>query len=231
MQLKSQHQFALVFGRGHFGLVPQLLREMRLASRSGTWYGFGMTDFQKGQTVTFAEEVNALSSSGYKSRRTFQRGDTAEVTTVRKNTITVKVANPNFGNPTSAWGGRDTTKFYSYNVTRSSLVAPNGEAWDESAKPPKPKIRKIGEVPEGGIAPDDPRLAWLWDDAAKVADRSGYCSYYDRIAEQLDIPGRVRDIGVSIKHNGVTLTATVKARTRKEAEVKIRESLGLAASA
>ena len=199
---------------------------MRLASRSGTWYGVGMTDFQKGQTVTFAEEVNALSSSGYKSRRVFQRGDTAEVTTVRKHTLTVKVENPNFGNPTSPYGGRDTTKFYSYNVPRSSLVAPNGEVWDESAK-----TRKLGEVPEGGIAPDDPRLAWLWEDAAKVADRSGYCSYYDRIADQLDIPGRLRDIGVSIKHNGVTLTASVKARTRKEAEEKIREKLGLAASA
>lgn len=188
-----------------------------------------MTDFQKGQTVTSSEETTGTRASGYGSSRTFQREDTAEVSTVRKHTITVKVANPNFGT-TSAWEGRDNTKFYSYNVPRSSLVAPNGEVWDESAKP-KPKTRKIGEVPEGGIAPDDPRLAWLWEDAAKVADRSGYCSYYDRIADQLDIPGRLRDIGVSIKHNGVTLTASVKARTRKEAEEKIREKLGLAASA
>lgn len=186
-----------------------------------------MTDFQKGQTITFAEEVNALSSSGYKSRRVFQRGDTAEVTTVRKNTITVRVANPNFGNPTSAWGGRDTTKFYSYNVPRSSLVAPNGEAWDESAKP-KPKPRKLGEVPEGGIAPDDPRLAWLWEDAAKVANKSGYCGYYDRIADELNIPGRKRDISVSVTHAGITFTATVQARSRKEAEAKIREKLVIA---
>ena len=187
-----------------------------------------MTDFTKDQTVTFAEDVTAQRASGYGHSKTFRRGDTATVSTVRKDTITVRVANPNYGLEVGQWGGKDRTKTFSYNVPRSSLIAPNGEVWEDK---PKPKNRKLGEVPEGGIAPDDPRLAWLWEDAAKVADRSGYCSYYDRIADQLDIPGRLRDIGVSIKHNGVTLTATVKARTRKEAEEKIRESLGLAASA
>ena len=63
-----------------------------------------MTDFQKGQTVTFAEYHTADRTSGYGDSKTFQRGDSAEVTTVRKNTITVKVDNPTYG-PVGIEGG------------------------------------------------------------------------------------------------------------------------------
>lgn len=180
-----------------------------------------MTDFTKGQTVTFTSAVTAHRASGYGDSKNFKRGDEAEVSSVRKETITVKVPNPNLGGK-DKWGDTDRTKLHSYNVPRSSLAAPNGETWTEV---PKPKPRKLGEVPEGGIAPDDPRLAWLWEDAAKVANKSGYCGYYDRIADELNIPGRNRDISVSIMHAGITFTATVQARSRKEAEAKIREKL------
>lgn len=186
-----------------------------------------MTDFQKGQTVTFAESTTGSRASGFGSSKNFVRGDSAEVSAVRKSTITVRVPNPSYGQTTPGYG-RDTTKTYSYNVARSSLRTPNGEAWNEVTKP---KPRKLGEPPEGGISPDDPRLAWLWEDAAKVANRSGYCGYYDRIAGELNIPGRKRAVSVSLKHNGIQITATVQARSRKEAERLVREKLELAPSA
>ncbi len=167
-----------------------------------------MTDFEKGQTVRFNDETRAERAAGWGGAHIFRRGDTAEITTVRKHTITVK-----------GTGG------YSYNVPRTALATPNGEVWSEPAKTPKPKARKLGEVPEGGISPDDPGLAWLWEDAAKLASRSGYCNYYDRIADELNIPGRKRDVSVEMKVNGVTITATVQARSRKEAEELIRGKL------
>lgn len=167
-----------------------------------------MTDFSKGQTVTFAENATGTQASNSWRTRGFTKGETAEVTTVRKKTITVKIDN------------------YSFNVPRASLAAPNGEVWTDVPKPP---TRKIGETPADGIAADDPRLAWLWEDAAKLATRSGYCNVYDRIADELNIPGRLRNIEASITVDGLTLSATVKARSRKEAQQKIREKLAASA--
>ncbi|UDL16291.1 hypothetical protein SEA_ZOOMAN_320 [Microbacterium phage Zooman] len=168
-----------------------------------------MTDFQKGQNVEFAQSSTGTRAAGWGAGRVFQRGHVVTITAVRKNTITVK----------------NEADGYSYNVPRSSLAAPNGEEWNEAEKP---KPRKIGEVPEGGISPDDPRLAWLWEDAAKFADRNGYCSYYDRIADGLNIPGRPRDITVSIKVNGLDIAATVRARSRREAEDQVKSKLATA---
>lgn len=184
-----------------------------------------MTDFEKGQIVTFAERVTAQRAAGYGDSKNFARGDSAEVTTVRKDTITVRIDNPTYGQETGRWGDKDRTKTHSYNVPRSSLNAPNGEAWVEAEKP---KPRKIGEVPEGGIAADDPRIAHIWEDAAKLANRFGFCSNYDQIVEKLGAPGRERDIYVSVNHNGLQVTATVKARSEKDAKQIVLEKLGVA---
>lgn len=90
--------------------------------------------------------------------------------------------------------------------------------------PDAPKPRKLGEVPEGGISPDDPRLAWLWEDAAKVA----YCSEYDKIADRLGIPGRVRSFTVNRTINDLKVSGTFSARSRKEAEAMLDEKLATA---
>ena len=181
-----------------------------------------MTDFQKGQTVTFAEYHTADRTSGYGDSKTFQRGDSAEVTAVRKNTITVKVDNPTYGQEVGRWAEKDRNKTISFNVPRSCLNAPNGEAWVEAEKP---KTRKIGETPEGMIAADDPRIAHIWEDAGKLATRFGYCTNYDQIVEKLGAPGRERDIYISVEHNGLTVTATVKARSEKDAKRIVLEKL------
>lgn len=183
-----------------------------------------MTDFQKGQTVTFAERHTASRASGYGESKNFAKGDTAVVTTVRKDTLTVKVDNPLYGTTTGTGWNRvnHTSKTFSYNVPRENLVAPNGEVW---TPPAKPVVRRIGETPEGMIAADDPRIAHIWEDAARLANRAGYCDTYDSMVEKLGAPGRVRDIYVSVEHNGLTVTATVKARSEKDAKRIVLEKL------
>lgn len=187
-----------------------------------------MTDFTKGQIVTFAERVTAQRASGYGVSKDFKRGDSAEVTAVRKETITVKVDNPNYGQPISRsyFGERDRAKMISFNVPRDSLNTPNGEVY---IPPVKPVSRKIGETPEGMIAADDPRIAHIWEDAGKLATRFGYCHNYDQIVEKLGAPGRERDIYVSVIHNGLTVTATIKARSEKEAKQIVRDKLATSA--
>jgi len=169
-------------------------------------------DFQKGQTVTFAQRQTGLSASGYGTSHVFSAGDTAEVTTVRRNTITVRIE-------TTLYGTRGK---YSFNVPREALNTPNGEVW--VAPPAKPKPRPLGQKPEGDhIAVDDPRIAWIWKDAERAA--GSYCHEYDRITNRLGIPGRLRDIRVDTTINGITITAHIKARSEKEAEALLKTKL------
>lgn len=195
--------------------------------RRARCYSGGMTDFQKGQTVTFAERHTAQRASGYGDSKNFARGDTAVVTAVRKDTITVKVDNPLYGTTTgTGWNVvHHTAKTHSYNVPRENLVAPNGEVWTPAVKP---VARKLGTVPEGGISPSDPGLAWFWEDAQKLANRLGYCSTYDDIAEKLGAPGRKRSFYVNAKINGLDVSTNVEAHSQKEAEAIVREKLASA---
>lgn len=176
-----------------------------------------MVDFQKGQTVTFAKSHQGHSAGGYHGSKTFRKGATAEVTAVRKAKITVRVENTN----RASW----ESKFRSYNVDRDALEAPNGEVWSEADKP---KVRKIGEVPADGIAPDDPRIAWIWEDAAKVARNSGHCWEYDNLVDKIGGIGRMRDITATFTVDGVKISATVKARSNKEAEQILRDKIAAA---
>ena len=186
-----------------------------------------MTDYAKGDTVTFKRAVvGSLASDSWRGGHSFGKGDTATVTTVRKNAITVKVERENRSN----W----ESKYVSYNVPRDSLARPNNEAWDPAAvaaaKAAKPKVRKLGEVPEGTlpdgtpyISPTHPGLQWLWDDAGKAA--AGYCNQYDRIADMLGIPGRLRDFRATKKVDGLDVSTTVKARSQKEADALLEKKL------
>lgn len=89
-----------------------------------------------------------------------------------------------------------------------------------------PLPRQLGEVPEDGISPKDPRIQWLWEDAAKLAKRKGYCAQYDALTSALGIPGRPRNFKVSIVlADGITASATQRARTKEEAEELVREKL------
>lgn len=94
----------------------------------------------------------------------------------------------------------------------------------------RPVPRMVGEIPEGGIPPEHPGLQWLFEDAARMADRLGLCADYDRICDALGIPGRLRTFNVTIlSADGIKVTAEVQARSRRLAEQRVREQLAPAA--
>jgi hypothetical protein len=91
----------------------------------------------------------------------------------------------------------------------------------------RPVPRMIGEIPEGGITPEDPRIAWLFEDAGRMADRLGLCKDYDRLCDALGIPGRLRTFTITIlSTDGIEVTAKVQARSKRLAEIQVREQLG-----
>jgi len=167
-----------------------------------------MVDYQVGDTATFVTSVVGVNAGGWTAPRPFSEGECVTITRVYKTRISVRAPGT-----------------YVYNVPREALARPNNEEWE--APPPKPKRRPIGEVPEDGISPDHPGLAWLWEDAERVANSSNYCYQYDHMADKLGIPGRLRDISVTVKVNGLDVTSTVKARSTRQAEEMVREKLGL----
>lgn len=88
--------------------------------------------------------------------------------------------------------------------------------------------RQLGEVPEGGILPDDPRVAWIFEDAGRLADRLGYCRVYDRIVNELGVPGRERTFTIKMEvAEGIEVVAKVDARSKRLAETKLRDLAGL----
>jgi hypothetical protein len=90
--------------------------------------------------------------------------------------------------------------------------------------------RLVGEVPVGAIPPEHPGIAWLFEDAARMADRLGLCADFDRICDALNIPGRMRTFTVEVfSGDGIKVTAKVDARSQRLAEQRVREQLAPAA--
>ena len=116
------------------------------------------------------------------------------------------------------------TRVYSkrIQVTGESIFTIDKSCIAENAGETKPETH----VPEGYIAPDDERLSYLWDRAAAIAERRGFCEDYDSICEELGIPGRLRTFTVKVFGNCIDLSAKVEARCQKEADELVLSSLG-----
>ncbi len=90
----------------------------------------------------------------------------------------------------------------------------------------RPVARQIGEVPPGAITPEDPRIAWLFEDAERLARRMGLCADFDRITDALGVPGRERTFTVQVASAaGIEVTAKVTARSQHLAELRLRDTL------
>lgn len=74
------------------------------------------------------------------------------------------------------------------------------------------------DTQERTIGIDDPRIQWIWEDLATYATDKNWCDQYDRLAKAIGIPGRPRDIKVSRVIEGLTITQTFSARSKREAE-------------
>lgn len=88
----------------------------------------------------------------------------------------------------------------------------------------RPVPRMVGELPEGGMPPEDPRIQWIFEDAGRMADRLGLCRDYDRLCDAIGIPGRVRNFTITIiSESGLKVSAEVAARSKRLAEQIVRE--------
>lgn len=88
------------------------------------------------------------------------------------------------------------------------------------------RVRQVGAVPEGAIPPSHPGLDWLWEDAARLAERFGFCAEFDHLTDALGVPGRERTFRITmLNEDGIRIGASVTARSRALAEAKIRERL------
>lgn len=142
-----------------------------------------------GELLTITNRIRSSRADGY-SNHNFEHGDEVEVRRVNTNRTLLR------------WNN------FSWWVDNGDLNAQDPNA---------PTPRRLGQVPEGGIDPNDPGLAWLWEDAATLAKLHSYCSTYDFLAAQLGIPGRPRNFTVSRTINGLTVKGTFMATSQKAA--------------
>lgn len=159
-----------------------------------------------GAVVEIVKPGSFARSSGFMNVA-FEGGERARVTRVTS-AGKLLVAKPGRGNG-AAWMTRDAV-----NVIEDGVPVPD-----------KPKPRPLGQTPEDGehIAIDDPRIAWIWADAAKAADTAGYCGTYDELADKIGAPGRERDFNVTVKINGMDGVFTVRAKSKPLAAAAIME--------
>ena len=168
-----------------------------------------------GEKFVLSEGIPSTPRIGGYGRASFPEGSIVEISRVNTETYWVR-------------GEARTT--YGVETASVAVEIANFGKYVTPVDPNAPKPRKLGEVPDGDyISPDDPRLAWLWEDAAKLATKRGYCSQYDAIADALDIPGRERNISIKKTVNGIEMSLKIKARSKKEAEQLFYEAINSAA--
>jgi hypothetical protein len=134
------------------------------------------------------------------------------VTSVFSESVNVRTVN----RKQNRWSGRNEEMSFSFVLHQVEVVDPNA-----------PKPRRLGKKPEGDefIGIDHPGIQWLFDDMGKYADQQGYCSQYDALTAKLGIPGRPRDFSVVKTIGGIPITATVKARSQREANEMVEKAL------
>ena len=86
--------------------------------------------------------------------------------------------------------------------------------------------RKLGVPPEGALDAHDDRVRWVFEDAARMADRLGLCSDFDRLCNALGFPGRLRKWKIESEAAGMKVTVEVEAHSRREALEQITARVG-----
>lgn len=120
----------------------------------------------------------------------------------------------------TAWGGGEM-RVCSFTIDKHLLTL-----WDESA----PRPRKLGQKPEDTeemtyIDVNDPRLKWIWEDLGAYAEGKNWCSEYDQLCARIGIPGRPRDFSIEHVVGGISIRATVKAHSQREANDIVKAAL------
>lgn len=160
-------------------------------------------NFVVGQRIVAKTRTYAVETTGY-SNVAIAEGEEVEVTRVGRHRVLVR------------------------NIHASEHVRRSGWVSVEDfvpTDPNAPKPRKLGEAPEGMISANDPRLKWLWGDAAEHASKMGYCTTYDAICDALGIPGRNRKFIAVIKIGAVEMRGKYDCYSATEALELLRAEL------
>jgi hypothetical protein len=151
---------------------------------------------QVGEEFILGEDVDLEQYESYYRTHHFRAGTTMRITRIYTNRAIVR-GHTNAGRQASAYIDIETL---------AQMVDPS-----------LPRSRKLGEVPEGGISPNDPGLKWLWEDAAKLAKDEGYCGVYDTLCAKLGIPGRPKNYSASIRVGNVLMIGKFLCHSKEEA--------------
>jgi hypothetical protein len=113
-----------------------------------------------------------------------------------------------------------------FNDSANGKVSETNWTWRFNFEDVHLESRTLGTPPEGALPADDPRVAWVFKDAARMADRLGLCRDFDRITDALGFPGRERTWKIASEADGLKLTIEVEAHSRKEALEMVRSKVG-----
>jgi hypothetical protein len=163
-----------------------------------------MTEFFVGQQLTLNELYRGRPATDqyYGPIRTLPEGTVVTVTRVNVNTIWIR-------------GYYSTMNEATLSISTDPEVI---QKYFGELDPNTPRPRRLGETPEGMIDPNDPRIAWIFEDMGTIATREGYCGYYDTLADKVGFPGRIRDFTIKRDIGGFSVSRKYKAKSRKEAE-------------
>lgn len=97
--------------------------------------------------------------------------------------------------------------------------------------PNGPGPRKLGQKPDDTadmtyIGTDHPGIQWLWEDLHTYASGKGWCDEFDRLAREVNIPGRMEEFEIEVSiPGGGTYVTDIRAHSEEEAEKLAREEL------
>lgn len=151
-----------------------------------------MTKFQVGDTIAYRGGPNTIYPVGYGYSLWFEPGDLFTVVKALKTVVHVRPV--------------ETESTDVFSLTYDQVVAPED-------------YRPLGQAPSGGIAIDDPRISWIWDDVNSLAKAWNLCSEFNRFTRALDLPGPIKTFNGKVKiTEDMTVTVKVEARSQAEAD-------------
>lgn len=166
---------------------------------------------EKGEIVRLTQNATLSRAGNYRSdSQPFDEGREFVVTRVDSYWLTVRTLEKEY----DSYSGR--TQYKSFSCQRQYLALTVND-------PDRPMPRKLGTKPEDTdemtyIGTDHPGIQWLWDDLAAYAKGQNWCGTYDTLAEHVGIPGRKRPFTATTTINGITLTASIEARSQDDAD-------------
>lgn len=170
--------------------------------------------FRNGERVETTRQVHGELIGGYGGSRRFDAGTSGTITRANTNMSIVR-----FGAPAN----QHWLEGWSIWVNNSELVSID----DQPSDPDAPRPRKLGVKPEGDehLDPNDPRLAWFWDDVSAYAAKSSYCGVFDTILKELHLPARKQMFTPTVRFNGMNVSASIMARSNTEASELLKKQL------